>query len=135
MDKIEVLNLGLTDSEFCRRLWLENPDPTVRRLLTMVEELSEWKDAFDDFKEPWEVVDKIRNCENEEDYLNEQLSEANQKLEDLEARTVLELIKELRDQIYQTDRKAQVAIMDAERARENEARMRSKLDMWAVLNS
>lgn len=135
MDKIKVLNLGLSDSEFCRRLWLENPDPVVQRLLTMMEDLSEWKEAMDDFAEPWEIKDDIRELEDENEYLRAQLSEVNDKLKKLEARTVVDLISDLRLQIYQKDDRARRAEAEKEAAMTSEATMRSKLDMWAVLNS
>lgn len=38
--------MNLTDEEFCRYLWLNNPDTVTLRLLGMVEELVLWKAVF-----------------------------------------------------------------------------------------
>ena len=134
MDKIEIMNLGLSDKEFCHRLWQENPDPVVTRLLSIVAETAEWRGSMEEFDEPWEVSHTLTELRNEADYLNEQLIEVNDRLRKLEARTVIELIAELRMTISDKYDENERLIREIDRANQSHANMESKLNMWAVLN-
>ena len=76
----------------------------------------------------------ISHLENEIDYLQGQLAQAYEEIEELKPMKVSELIAELRQEItterYRT-REAEKSRYAAEEKREE---MKSKLDMWAILN-
>lgn len=140
MDKIKMLNTP--DEEFCRYLWLNKPDPITSRLLNMVEELATWKalkKVIGD--DPDEVLDRIRQQEHEVEMMEETVNELHHRIEQLEARTIIDMMNDLEEQLQAETSKARAmarvaedARRDTERARASEQEMKSKLDMWAIMN-
>jgi small-conductance mechanosensitive channel len=84
--------------------------------------------------EPWEITHQLNELQNETDYLNEALTEANNKLKKLEARTVIELLETMRKLLERKEDDNQHLQLERERADRLTADMESKLNMWAVLN-
>jgi len=77
--------------------------------------------------------DYIRHLENEVEYLNDKLSDANKEIKELQARTIMDLIGELKQEIKTAEWCTKEANRELQVARENEQKMKSKLDMWAIL--
>lgn len=76
----------------------------------------------------------ITHLENEIEYLNRELSAAQEQLAERETLTVSELINELRDIAMGANRRAEMYIDDRDRAYKQRDEMKHKLDMWAILN-
>lgn len=113
---------------------MSSTDPVITRLLSIVEELSVWREAFREYDDPWEMIDGIRQRQDEEQFLNDQLIEANKKIAELESRTILDFIAETKKRIDQLERNIRFSQHEERKARASEEIMKSKLDMWAVLN-
>jgi len=77
----------------------------------------------------------IRHLEDEIEYLNEQAMQTQKELNELKARTVMDLIVELKQNIKTAEWGMKEAYREKERAEENERLMKNKLDMWTTLNS
>lgn len=132
MDKIEMLNyLYHDDKEFCHHLWLNGPDSITSRLLGMVEELVRWKEVGED---PDEVEDKLQSQKNEIDSLYEEIGSLQHKVDELEKRTVHDMVHALDREMNSLKMEARRAREDARRSAESEEQMKSKLEMWAILN-
>lgn len=76
----------------------------------------------------------INHLENEVEYLQGQINNLYKELENLKARTIMDLIVELKQEIRTAEFVRDEAIRDRRYAEENEAKMKSKLDMWTILN-
>lgn len=76
----------------------------------------------------------INHLENEIEYLNDKLSDALKEIENLKARTIMDLIGELKQEIKTAEWCRDEAIRERNHAKEHESIMKSKLDMWAILN-
>ena len=76
----------------------------------------------------------ISHLENEIEYLNQQREQDAKEIEELKARTIMDLIAELKQDIKSAEWAKQEAYKQRNEARENESRMKEKLDMWAILN-
>ena len=76
----------------------------------------------------------IRHLEDEIDYLSNELQEAREKIVELEAMSVMDLISQLRETIYQEQARAALAVKYQHEAEAREEKMKDKLDMWAILN-
>lgn len=76
----------------------------------------------------------ISHLENEIEYLNNQATQNLKEIEELQARTVAELIQELNQQITTEKFNAREA-REAKYKAEDKAKVATeKLDMWAILN-
>ena len=124
---------NLSDDEFCTELWLANPGPDVRRLLTMVKELVEWKCIFK-LKGPEEVEDTIRNQDSEIEVLHDDNAELQRQIDELKSRTVYDMLKGLSDEMTRQRAEVRDARERVWEANKSEEQMRQKLDMWAILN-
>lgn len=76
----------------------------------------------------------VRHLENEVEYLNDKLSDANKEIKNLQARTVMEVFAELKQEIKTIEWCRDEAYRDRDKSQENEKIMKSKLNMWAELN-
>lgn len=76
----------------------------------------------------------VRHLEDEVHFLNDKLVDANKEIEELKARTIMDFIGELKQEIKTIEWCRDEAYRDRDKAQENEKLMKSKLDMWAVLN-
>ena len=124
---------NLSDDEFCTELWLANPGPDVRRLLTMVKELLECKCIFK-LKGPEDVEDTIRNQDSEIEVLQEDNAELQRQIDELKSRTVYDMLKGLSDEMTRQRAEVRDARERVWEANKSEEQMRQKLDMWAILN-
>lgn len=76
----------------------------------------------------------ISHLENEIEYLNQQREQDAKEIQELQARTVAELIQELNQKITTEQYNARIA-REAKYEAEQKAKVaREKLDMWAILN-
>lgn len=78
--------------------------------------------------------DYIRHLENEIDYLNNKADQDAKEIRALQSRTIMDLIAELKQDIKSAEWARQEAYRERNQARENESRMKEKLDMWAIMN-
>lgn len=76
----------------------------------------------------------ISHLENEIEYLHEQLTEAHKEIEELKPMKVSELIEQLRQEITAEKHYRQQADRSRYEALEQREEMKSKLDMWAIMN-
>lgn len=76
----------------------------------------------------------ISHLENEIEYLNNQATQNLKEIEELQARTVAELIQELNQQITTEKINARMASEARYKAEEKAKVATEKLDMWAILN-
>lgn len=76
----------------------------------------------------------IRHLENEVEYLIDKLSDADKEIKNLQARTVMEVFAELKQEIKTAEYVKELAIKDRQAAERREQDMKHKLDMWAILN-
>lgn len=124
---------NLSDDEFCTELWLSNPGPDVKRLLTMVKELVEWKSIFK-LDGPEDVEDMIRNHTNEIEVLQDENAQLQRKVDELKSRTVYDMLRGLADEMTRQKAEVRDARERVWEANKSEEQMRQKLDMWAILN-
>lgn len=143
------MNLNhLTDNELIDHIIKYDEDPVRVRLATHMQRVSgaiidDLVDAGMD--EVWCTFESVVNCsnyhpgqyvrhlENEVEYLNDKLSDANKEIKELQARTIMDLIGELKQEIKTAEWCTKEANRELQVARENEQKMKSKLDMWAIL--
>ncbi len=76
----------------------------------------------------------VNHLENEVEYLNDKLSDANKEIKELQARTIMDFIGELKQEIKTIEWCRDEAYRYRDKAQENEKIMKSKLNMWAELN-
>ncbi len=76
----------------------------------------------------------IRHLESEVEYLNDQLADALKEVKELQARSIMDVMAELKQEIKSAEWGMREAYRELDKARENEANMKNKLDMWAILN-
>lgn len=75
----------------------------------------------------------IRHLEDEINHLNFMAEQSEKEIHELKARTIMDLIVELKQEIKSAEFCTKEAHRELEKARENEANMKSKLDMWTIL--
>ena len=144
------MNLNhLTDNELLDHIIKYDEDPVRVRLATYMErvpgaiiddlEFAGMDPTFCNFRS---IVNHseyhpgmyISHLETEVEYLQDRIGELHEELEKLKARTVLDLMEELKNQIRSAEFSAREAIRERDKAQENESLMKHKLDMWALLN-
>lgn len=76
----------------------------------------------------------IRHLENEIVYLSDQATQNLKEIEELKARTVMDLIAELKQEIKTAEWSMREAYRERNVAVEEREQMKHKLDMWAILN-
>ena len=86
------------------------------------------------FENTWDPGQYITHLESELGIYQDENAHLRKELEELKARTVMDLIGELKQEIRTAEFCAKEARREAEQARENEKIMKSKLDMWAIMN-
>ena len=86
------------------------------------------------FENTWDAGQYIHHLKAEVDYLNDELEQAQNKIEDMKTKTVLELIDELKKSIAGAEQRIRAADNAKERAYKERDEMKNKLDMWAILN-
>jgi hypothetical protein len=76
----------------------------------------------------------ISHLENEIEYLNEQLKQALDEIEEMKPMKVSELIEQLRQEVLTEKYMRETAERSRYNAHQEKEEMKNKLDMWAVLN-
>ena len=135
---------NLSDNELIDYVIKHDNDPIRVRLAThmqrvqgaIIDDLIDagMDDVWCTFENTYHPGQYIRHLENEIDYLNEQATQNLKEIEELKARTVMDLIAELKQEIRTAEFVRDEAVRDRRYAEENEAKMKSKLDMWAIMN-
>lgn len=128
----------LSDNELIDYVIKYDTDPIRVRLATYMERMpgtimdglvdAGMDETWCTFENTYHPGDFIRHLENEIEFLNNELHEAQEKLQALEKRTVLEFMQE----IGQTLQTLEVKLANAER---DAIDAKSKLSMWAKLNA
>lgn len=77
----------------------------------------------------------ISHLENEINFLNRECGDLRDELDKLKARTVLELLAELKEQIAQANIERDNARQERDRARINEQRTNDKMKVWRALST
>ena len=76
----------------------------------------------------------ISHLENEIEFLQNQANQDAKEIKELKARSIMDLIVELKQEIRTAEFVRDEAVRDRKYAEANEAAMKNKLDMWAILN-
>lgn len=134
----------LTDNELIDYIIKFDTDPIRVRLASVMDNMpgaiidsleeAGMDPVFCTFENTYLPGEYIRHLENEIEFLNNELYEAQDKIKRFEARTVAELINELKAYTDLADtnvRRAERAQREAEKERDH---AKSKLSMWAKLN-
>lgn len=134
----------MTDNELIDYTIKFDTDPVRVRLATVMERISGsiindlidagMDEAWCTFENRYHPGQYIKYLEGEIEYLQEKLEEAHKEIEELKPMKVSDLIIELRQRITTEEwrvRHAEQAKHEAEKSRDE---MKSKLDMWAILN-
>lgn len=134
----------LTDNELIDYIIKHDTDPIRVRLAThmqrvhgaIIDDLVDagMDDVFCTFENTYHPGQYIRHLENEIEYLNDQREQDLKELEQLRARTVMDLIAELKQDIKTAEWSMKEAYRELDKAREERELMKNKLDMWAILN-
>lgn len=138
------MNLNhLTDNELIDHIIKYDEDPVRVRLAThmqrvagaIIDDLIDagMDDTWCTFENTYHPGQYIRHLENEVEYLNDKLSDANKEIKNLQARTVAELIQELNQDIETEKYNVRVAREYQHKAEEKAKDAMHKLDMWSIL--
>jgi hypothetical protein len=144
------MNLNhLTDNELIDYVIKHDDDPIRVRLATHMQRVSgEIISGLEDagMDDTWCTFESVVNCnqyhpgqyirhlEDEIQHLEFMLEQERKEIQSLKARTIMDLIVELKQEIRTAEFVRDEAVRDRRYAEENEAKMKSKLDMWAILN-
>ena len=144
-----AMNLNnLTDNELIDYIIKHDDDPIRVRLATHMQRVSgaiidDLLDAGMD--DTWCNFNSVVNggeyhpgkyiihLENEVEYLNNRLSDVDKEIKNLQARTVMEVFAELKQEIKTIEYAKELAIKDRQAAERKAEDMKHKLDMWAIL--
>lgn len=134
----------LTDSELIDHVLKYDTDPIRLRLAKIMDNtkgnlLDGLEYAGMDretwlFENTWDAGQYIRHLEEEINILNDDLHRVREKIAEMEAMTVIELISNLKDTIYREQARAALAVKYQREAEDREKETKKKLDMWAILN-
>lgn len=134
----------MTDNELIDYTIKFDTDPVRVRLAThmqrvqgaIIDDLIDagMDDTWCTFENTYHPGQYIRHLEGEIEYLQEQLDEAYKEIEELKPMKVSELITQLRQEITTEKYRRQQAEISRYEAEEKREEMKSKLDMWAILN-
>jgi hypothetical protein len=135
---------NLSDNELVDYVIKHDNDPIRVRLATHMQRVqgaimddlidAGMDDVWCTFENTYHPGQYIRHLENEIEYLNEQHTQDLKELNDLKARTVMDLIAELKQEIKTAEWSMKEAYRERNVAVEEREKMKHKLDMWAVLN-
>lgn len=134
----------LTDNEFIDYVLKFSTDPEKIRLATVMDRmpgciLDSLEDAGMDpetclFENTWDCGQYIRHLESEMDVYYEENQQLRKELEELKARTVMDLIAELKQEIKTIEWMAAEARRERDYAEADRKLMKDKLSMWTKLN-
>lgn len=133
----------LSDNELIDYVIKHDNDPIRVRLAThmqrvqgaIIDDLVDagMDDTWCTFENTYSPGQYIRHLENEVEYLNDKLSDANKEIKNLQARTVMDVFAELKQEIKTAEYAKELAIKDRQAAERKAEDMKHKLDMWAIL--
>lgn len=134
----------LTDKEFIDYTLKFSDDPEKIRLAKVMDNmpgaiLDDLEDAgmdpeFCNFENTYSPGQYIRHLESELEIYHEENAELRKELEQLKARSVMDLIAELRQEIKNVDWQAAEARRERDYAEADRKLMKDKLSMWTKLN-
>ena len=134
----------LSDNELIDYVIKHDSDPIRVRLATHMQRVSGaiindlidagMDDTYCTFENTYQPGEYIRYLDNEVQYLNEKLIDCHKEIKDLQGRSIMDLISELKQEIKTIEWTKEEAIRDKKKAQENESVMKNKLDMWTILN-
>jgi len=142
------MNLNhLTDNELIDHIIRYDEDPVRVRLATIMQRTKgaiiddlvdagmddTWCTFRSEYGGQYHPGQYIRHLEGEIEHLQFMSAQDQKEIKNLQARTVMDLIGELKQEIKSAEWCRDEAYRDREKARENEKIMKSKLDMWAIL--
>lgn len=135
---------NLSDNELVDYVIKHDNDPIRVRLATHMQRVqgaimddlidAGMDDVWCTFENSYHPGQYIRHLENEIEYLNDQATQNLKEIEELKARTVMDLIAELKQEIKTAEWSMKEAYRERNVAVEEREKMKHKLDMWAVLN-
>lgn len=133
----------LSDNELIDYIIKHDTDPIRVRLATHMQRVSDgiMDDLIDaGMDEVWYTFENsyhpgqyIRHLENEIEYLNEQATQNLKEIEELKARTVMDLIAELKQDLRTAEYSMKEAYRERNKAVEERDEMKHKMDMWTIL--
>ena len=134
----------LTDKELIDYTIKFDADPVRVRLATIMDNmpgaiLDDLEDAgmdpvFCNFENTYLPGQYIRHLESELDVYHDENRQLREELEELKARTVMDLIAELKQEIKTADWMAAEARRERDQFKGDHDKMKSKLSMWTKLN-
>jgi hypothetical protein len=134
----------LTDTELINYTIKFDTDPVRLRLATVMDRmpgciLDSLEDAGMDpdtclFENTYDAGQYIRHLESELDVYHDENNQLRKELDELKARTVLDLLVELKSQIKTAEWMAEEARRERDYAQADRKLMKDKLSMWAKLN-
>lgn len=134
----------LTDRELIDYTLKFDADPVRVRLAMIMENmpgaiLDDLEDAgmdpvFCNFENTYLPGQYIRHLESELDVYHDENRQLREELEELKARTVMDLIAELKQEIKTADWMAAEARRERDQLKGDHDKMKSKLSMWTKLN-
>ena len=140
---------NLSDNELINHIIKHESNPLLLRLATIMErkigaiiddlESAGMDETYCEFRSivnenMYHPGNYITHLENEIAYLNGQREQDAKEINELEARTVAELIQELNQQITTEKHNVKYANEQRNKAEEKARIATDKLDMWAILN-
>lgn len=136
--------VNLTDKELIDYTLKFETDPVRIRLAKVMDNmpgfiLDSLEDAGMDpetclFENTWDCGQYIHHLQSELDIYHDENAQLREELEELKARTVMDLIAELKQEIKTADYLAAEARSEAYRAEKERDLAKDKLSMWAKLN-
>lgn len=138
----------LTDKELIDYTIKFSDDPDKVRLATVMERMTgaiiddlvdagmdeTWCTFRSDFGGEYHPGRYITHLENEIQIAHDEMYDLRKELEELKARTVMDLIAELKQEIKTADWMAEEARRERDKLQGEHDRMKSKLSMWTKLN-
>jgi hypothetical protein len=135
----------LSDNELIKHVLKHDSDPIRIRLAGVMERFSgcivdSLEDAGMDkedflFENTYDPGQYIRHLENEIEFLNCELKDAQEELRERETLTVAELIEELRHAASSASHRASAATERAREADQEREQMRDKMKVWRALST
>lgn len=147
---MKLLNSGLSDEEFLKECRLLEIGPVVSRLCEIIEEYEhefsslKFSHGLDDSLEinGQSIDEYIREQDYQITCLNDDLKEANRKIDYLSVRTITQLLADAENRASQARQEKNQAEQSIRTLREElhdaqvaETKAKERLDMWSLLNT
>lgn len=145
-----MIDANLTDKEFVRWQSHVATDPIILRLCKIIDDIcgleiplkeTDISEHILDYNPDalvteyiYDLLSVIKNNNTDLSELYDKVSNLESEIERLKSMTMLEFITQLQKKIIDITIENSRLEKDALKARENENAMKSKLDMWAIMN-